>query len=85
MINLHVIYEDIYNGINDALPFVLADAGNFVGNFSPIVEDISDQQKTKLVLDAIQLGMYTRGSLETYLLALPWRRHSGNATQFPSY
>lgn len=51
------MYENIYHGINDALPQVLADVGNYVDKLSPIVEDIKEQQQTKLILDGIQTAL----------------------------
>lgn len=57
-VGLHTLFEDVYAAINDALPFALGNMGNLVNTFSPVVEDIADQQKQKLILDLIQGALF---------------------------
>lgn len=54
---LHNMYERMYNGIVHAASVIDFDTGTFTKTFSPISEDIDEQQKTKLMLDGIQTGL----------------------------
>ena len=47
---LHMQFESLWHGINNALPLVDGDVGTFVQALSPIVDDIEEQQAEKLQL-----------------------------------
>lgn len=55
---LHMQYDNLWNGINVALPQVLGELCTFVETLSPITDDIADQKKQKLILDDIQMGLF---------------------------
>ena len=54
---LHAIYDNVYRGMDSALSHIALDVGTFVSALSPIVEDIAEQVKLKLILDGVQLGL----------------------------
>lgn len=80
------MYENIYSGINDALPQVLADVDNYVDTLSPIVEDIKGQQQQKLILDGVQMGLIvvTAPFLHSYLSKLDPMSENPNCKSIPA-
>lgn len=57
-VGLHMLFEDMKNGIDEALTKVLGRVGTFVETLSPINEDIEDQKRLKLALDAAQAATF---------------------------
>lgn len=58
MVWLHMIFENLWDGINDAMPQVLADVGVLVETLSPITDEIEEQQRLRLTLDGIQMALF---------------------------
>lgn len=58
LVGLHVLYDDVWNAINNALPLALGKMGTYVSTFSPVVDQIADQKRTKLILDGVQAALF---------------------------
>lgn len=48
---VHMMFDNAWYGIQNAFNTVDAELGMFVNTFSPIVDDIKDQQKAKMILN----------------------------------
>ncbi|KAK3716338.1 hypothetical protein LTR37_006488 [Vermiconidia calcicola] len=58
MVNLHILFENVYNGVRDAHDMVQDEVGNLVREFSPIIGDIAEQKAKRLAWDTIQLALF---------------------------
>ena len=76
-------FQNLWDGINDALSLVQGEVGNFVSELSPIVEEIADQRANKLTLDGIQLALFLGLApvFHSYIGALQWARQNPNVSK----
>ena len=73
---LHTMFQNVYDGINTAAGLAGDKAGVFVETFSPIVGDIEDQKKLKLLLDGLQTALILGAApaFHTVLARVPWAK-----------
>ncbi|KAK3708923.1 hypothetical protein LTR37_011253 [Vermiconidia calcicola] len=80
MVNLHILFENVYNGVRDAHDMVQDEVGNLVNELSVIVEDIAEEKARKLTWDTIQLALFIglAPTLHTALSRVAWVRANPN-------